>query len=619
MQPTERFPNGPVYQQARLSRQDLPMTPQTSDAPGVRASWRLRALSGLAFALLLSACGGGGVTPSTSVATTEASRTLTPEFAEYTSRKAVAYSPYRSNNRDTEVITDDMVLEDLRLLEQGDFRLIRVFDSNDQVARRALRLIRDHGLDIKMQLGAYILSESSPYISEAVREEHRVHNRAEVQRAITLANEFSDIVLAVSIGNETMIYWSFVPSSPEIMAAYIAEVRRNIKQPVTTNDNWAFWAEAPKVITDVIDFASLHTYCELDTVFDPAKPISTDWKQGHVAPDARAAAMMDAIIACAKSDYQAARDWLDKKGQAVMPIVVGETGWNAVNVGSLAFRAHPVNQKMYFQALQKWKADSVGGRGPANVIYFEAFDEPWKGSDDKWGLFNVDRKARYVIQNLYPQSLWEAGSYTAADALYWVPMRKDTVGATRYTLYADNFVLNETRPVPPTATLWNAWENGTTASVLGLVGAPPEGVNSLQITPAPKVWGWGIALNLKELNLSTDVAADLSAFANGTINFQVRSSYPGLIEVGFYTGRGADQSGMDAYILVASGQYGYVNDGNWHQVSIPVSAILAAAPKADLSHVTSPLVIADRYDRTGKAQGSGITSRIEIDDIHWAR
>lgn len=617
---TERFPTSSVYLQAPSLRQDFSMTSQLTGAPRVRNTRSLRALAGLAFVLLLSACGGGGVTPSTSVATTEPSRTLTPEFAEYMSRKAVAYSPYRSNNRDTEVITDDMVLQDLRLLEQGDFRLIRVFDSNDQVARRTLRLIRENGLDIKMQLGAYILSESSPFISEAVREEHRVHNRAEVQRAITLANEFSDIVLAVSIGNETMIYWSFVPSSPEIMAAYIGEVRRNIKQPVTTNDNWAFWAEAPKVITDVIDFASLHTYCELDTVFDPAKPISTEWKQGQVDPSARAAAMMDAIIACAKSDYQAARDWLDKKGQAVMPIVVGETGWNAVNVGALAFRAHPVNQKMYFQALQKWKAESVGGRGPANIIYFEAFDEPWKGSDDKWGLFNVDREARYVIQNLYPQSLWEAGSYTAADALYWVPMRKDTVGTNRYTLYADNFVLNEVRPVAPTTTLWNAWENGTTASVLGLVGAPPEGVNSLQITPSPKVWGWGVALNLKEQqNLGTDVAADLSAFANGTINFQVRSSYPGLIEVGFYTGRGADQSGMDAYILVASGQYGYVSDGNWHQVSIPVSAILAAAPKADLSHVTSPLVIADRYDRTGKAQGSGITSRIEIDDIHWAR
>ena len=166
-----------------------------------------------------------------------------------------------------------MVLQDLELLVQGDFRLIRLFDSTDKVARLTLQVIRDNELDMKVQLGAYIHSESSPYISDAVREEHRVLNRAEVERAITLANEFTDIVLAVSIGNETMVYWSFVPSSPEIMAAYIAEVRGQITQPVTTDDNWAFWANAPKIITDIVDFAALHTYCELDTVFDPNKPI----------------------------------------------------------------------------------------------------------------------------------------------------------------------------------------------------------------------------------------------------------------------------------------------------------------------------------------------------------
>ena len=610
------------------------MNTSTPGARSTRLARSLRATPAIALLLLLAACGGGGVVPSTSVATVEASRTLTPEFAEYSSRKAVAYSPFRSSDRDTELVTPEMIKQDLDLLVQGDFRLIRLFDSSINssvkvvksntaeawagtsisinssapgakipfsatattvtlrvwaaakdvpvrlkvedaanpnhaveteakttvanawqtlsfdfskpaagtpplnlsytynkgtvffnfgktgaqggggtfyvddpillgddgsqtmlivfenkpvvtgfggaedstivstgVAENVLQVIRDHNLDIKMQLGAYILSESSPYISDAERAAHRAHNQAEVQRAITLAKEFEDIVLAVSIGNETMIYWSFVPTSPEIMAAYIAQVRSNISQPVTTDDNWAFWASAPKIITDIVDFAAVHTYCELDTVFDPNKPISQQWKQGEVAASARAAAMMDAIMDCTKADYQAARDWLDLKGQAVMPIVIGETGWNAVDVGALAFRAHPVNQKMYFQALQKWKSDSVGGKGPVNVIYFEAFDEPWKGNDDKWGLFNVQRQARYVVQNLYPQSLWEPGNYTTADALYWVPMSNDPVSASRYTpctpsptnpcSYAENFTLNEHRPATPT--MWNAWENGTTA------------------------------------------------------------------------------------------------------------------------------------------------------------
>jgi hypothetical protein len=38
------------------------------------------------------------------------------------------------------------------------------------------------------------------------------------------------------------------------------------------------------------------------------------------------------------------------------------------------------------------------------VFFFEAFDEPWKGTgtEGHWGLFTVDRKAKPVMQELYP-------------------------------------------------------------------------------------------------------------------------------------------------------------------------------------------------------------------------
>ena len=82
------------------------------DAGNLRPSRSLLAFSALVLTLLLASCGGGGVVPSTSAAAVDAianqSRTQTPEWAEYVSRKAVAYSPYRSNNRDTEVITEGL-------------------------------------------------------------------------------------------------------------------------------------------------------------------------------------------------------------------------------------------------------------------------------------------------------------------------------------------------------------------------------------------------------------------------------------------------------------------------------------------------------------------------------
>ena len=124
------------------------------------------------------------------------------------------------------------------------------------------------------------------------------------------------------------------------------------------------------LITDQIDFVALHTYAELDTVFDPK---SWDWRLRTVAAAGRAAAMMDAALAETKRQYQAARDHLDSKGLSYIPIIIGETGWNAVDVGRLRFRASPVNQKMYLDRLESWVAQArMGGSGPRQAFWFEA-------------------------------------------------------------------------------------------------------------------------------------------------------------------------------------------------------------------------------------------------------
>ncbi len=117
------------------------------------------------------------------------------------SPKAVAYSPTAPRptrpTRPNEVITKANIREDLDLVLAGGFRAIRLFDSSDKVARQTLEVIRDDKLNIKVQLGAYVLSGND------------AESRAEIERCVTLANEFPDIVLAVSVGNETMVSWAF--------------------------------------------------------------------------------------------------------------------------------------------------------------------------------------------------------------------------------------------------------------------------------------------------------------------------------------------------------------------------------------------------------------------------
>ena len=600
----------------------LTAQPIMSTHPVKRVRSALALALGVTLALVLVACGGGGTVRLEGVE-------MRPLSAEFSTRKAVAYSPFRSGNRDTETITPAMVKQDLELLVQGGFTLIRLFDSSDRVAKLTLQVIRDNGLNVKVMLGAYV--QSDKYASAADKPAVAAYNQAELSRAVALAKEFASIVLTVSVGNENMVSWSFNPITPEVMARYITTVRDQVTQPVTTDDNWAIFAQggpgnerdASPVIA-VVDFVSMHSYALIDSITIPDK---WDWQQVAVPAASRATAMMDAAIAAAKADHDAVRARLDVMGKAAMPIVIGETGWKAIASGSPpeTFRAHPVNQKMYFDRLSAWTAAAKTGAGPKSIVYFEAFDEPWKQGDDKWGLFNVNRQARYVIQSLYPQSQWEPGSYTAADALYYIPVvGNGPITANRYTLYAEAVTAGEAKPTE--AWIWNAWDSGKTAVGAEVTPSPasPDPSKAFEITPTPAVWGWGMALALPT------TSDDLSNFeASGTLNFSIKTDYPGTIEIGFLTGSGA--SAYDVYLPLSPGQYGYASgDGQWHNVSIPISEIKKFGAKAfgnenssssvfDLTKVTNPFVIADRYGNTGKAQGSNITLKIDVDAIRWSK
>jgi exo-beta-1,3-glucanase (GH17 family) len=569
----------------------------------------VRGLLVLTFAGILIACGGGGITPVTDVTVTPGGMRSLP--SDFTTRKAVSYSPYRTakdvNDRANEIITDAMVKQDLELLSAAGFGLIRLFDSSEKVAERTLRVIRVNNLDIKVMLGIYIQNGDEQF------------NEDEKARGVALANIYRDIVQAVSVGNETMVYWSFNRVDPTTMAAHLKSVRARVTQPVTTDDNWAFYADAPRSVLDTIDFASVHTYPELDTVFNPTL---WDWRQASVPASQRATAMIDAAIERAKFEYNTVRAYLSSRNASTMPIIIGETGWNAVDVGALKFRAHPVNQKMYYDRLTAWANEGKTGAGPKAIFYFEAFDEPWKGGDDKWGLFNVARQARYVIQGDSTKGLaYEPvastdrdGIYTADDAVYYTPpVVNPAITQPRYTIHADKRVPGlEFRADDLFPDLLYAAFDGTTADYPTVMtdSAPDDSGSSIEIRPNPKDYGWGL------LFFSASARTEnLSSFT--TLNFSVKTFYQGKIEVGVSSE--SDLNGMpEAYIQISSGQYGYCNTGNWCKVSIPIQAFLSANPKLDTRLVLSRFIIADRFAFTGNTVKTGLP-KINVDEIYWAR
>jgi exo-beta-1,3-glucanase (GH17 family) len=563
-----------------------------------RKGWRTL-LASLCLAAL-AACGGGGSTPDTHNAA------VRPLSADFTQRKAVAYSPYRTAVNEAglagEQIPDANIKQDLDLLVGAGFGLIRLFDSDDKVAKATLRVISQYKIDLKVQLGVYLQSSNDGF------------NQAQLARAAALANTYKDTVLAVSVGNENMVSWSFNPISPETMASYLKTLRGQISQPLTSDDNYAYWAGAGNsLVTDQIDFASLHTYPELDSVY---AEVLWDWRQRDMPAAARANAMMDAAIGEARRQYQTARDHLDRMGRSDLPITIGETGWNAVNLGALNFRAHPVNQKMYYDRLAAWAAEGRKGAGPKAVIYFEAFDEPWKQGDDKWGLFNVKRQARYVIKDLVPSSLWvpagdasepATASLTAADAVYFVPpVVNAAVTQDRYVVFADAVAGSEMREAglvfdPFVKTFWQPVTDFT----------PGDGPQAYEIDPRPETWGWGMLYQSR-----AGVTTNLSNYANGNLHLSIKTTYPGKIEIGLISDT-QTRAAAEAYLQIAPGTHGYANDGAWHEVVIPLKEFVAQNPKLDLSLISGRFVIADRYAFTGNAAGN--TTKIKIDAIYWTK
>ena len=560
----------------------------------------------LGLALIVAACGGGGYTERAVSQTTDR-RVLSADFL---TRTAVNYSPYRTSasvdDLVNEVITPANVLEDLRLVQATGIGTIRLFSSR-AFARTVLEVIRDNGLDLKVQLGAYPNPITGP--------DAEADNIAELDACIALANDFPELVHAVSVGNETMVEWSTHKVPVADMARYIKYVRDAIDQPVTTNDNFLFWASVPPAIAETIDFAAVHVYPFLDTFYNPT---AYDWRQKDVPEDERAQAMIDATVVEAKAQFERARKGLVQLNLGTMPMTIGETGWAAVDTSGgpdLRFRAHPVNQKLYFEAMQQWaQAGRLDPQGPKAIFFFQFFDEPWKQGDDGWGLFNANRQARYVVQALGTCGVtWacEPGSYTDADAISWVPpVVAPVVDAPRYTLYADTPVAGELRATglrwdPFALTAWRDSSDGEPS---------PDGGVHLEITPNPVDFGWGLFLYS-----GTGVTENLSGFANGHLNFSIRSdSYPGQIEIGISTDTD-DRDIQEAFVQIGPGDYGYCNTNQWCQVSIPVSAFLAANPKLDLRLVHFRFIIADRFSFTGKPLGLTGLPKLHVDDIHWSR
>ncbi|HEY5642908.1 MAG TPA: glycoside hydrolase family 2 TIM barrel-domain containing protein [Woeseiaceae bacterium] len=272
----------------------------------------------------------------------------------------------------------EQILEDLKLLVDHEFRLLRVYDAGDNT-RETLELIRQHDLPIRVLLGIWLDAEISnhegcPWLNEPIPAEKLAanarRNAAEIQRGIDLARTYSDIVVAVSVGNEALVDWSDHVVPLEKAIAYVRQVKAAVEQPVTVADNYVWWGRHGTPLAAEVDFLGVHTYPQ--------------WEGKTI----------DEALAYSIENIDSVRAAHPGK-----PIAVLEAGW-ATTATEFGDRANEADQLRYFAEMGRWAEETN-----TTVFFFAAFDEPWKGdpgnplgAEKHWGLFSVDRTPKQVLR-----------------------------------------------------------------------------------------------------------------------------------------------------------------------------------------------------------------------------
>ncbi len=290
---------------------------------------------------------------------------------------AVCYSGYREGQKPGDSYPSyEQVKEDL-LIVQKQWKYIRLY-SCDQHSNTVLEVIQNEKLNLRVMLGAFIEAEvnnpNCPWggsYNNLQLAQNIENNLFQMNKLIELANEYPNIIFSLSVGNEACVDWTDHLVPVESVIKYVEMVKSSTSQPVTFCENYVPWLDKLEPLVDIIDFISIHTY-----------PV---WEYKTI----------DQGMQYTIQNYNAVANKYPNK-----LVVITEAGWatRSNGLGIPTENVNPETQKIYYRALNNWsKSDSI------LTFVFEAFDEPWKGSEDPnepekhWGLFTVDRKPKLAM------------------------------------------------------------------------------------------------------------------------------------------------------------------------------------------------------------------------------
>jgi exo-beta-1,3-glucanase (GH17 family) len=320
---------------------------------------------------------------------TTMSLSASPPVAELAYGNAICYSGYRQGQSPQLGVypSFEEISEDLNLLATN-WKYIRLYDCSLH-AEIVLQVIEQQSLDLKVMLGANMTAEQSnpgcPWGAQFSDEElaaNQQANSVEIDRVMTLATAYPEVVFSVSVGNEASVDWTDHLVSVDSLIAYVRRLKAVIKQPITFCENYVPWCDKLEPLVAEIDFISIHTY-----------PV---WEYHTI----------DTALEYTQQNYYSVADRYPHT-----PVVITEAGWTTCSNGRgiEPWNASAELQAQYYQLLMAWVTEQK-----ILTFVFEAFDEPWKGSDDPlepekhWGLYTIDRQPKLVMEALHNQRLQDS-------------------------------------------------------------------------------------------------------------------------------------------------------------------------------------------------------------------
>ncbi len=336
---------------------------------------------------------------------------------------AMSYGGYRHVDHDIEPTVDELK-EDMKLLSAMGVGIIRTYKLHLPHASNVLKAItelkkEDPNFEMYVMLGVWINCKNAFTDKTPDHDQESEGNAIEIDKAIALANQYPDIVKVIAVGNEAMVKWQaqyyVQPGIILKWVTHLQELKKSGKLAkdlwITSSDNFASWGGGEdqyhvkdlNALIHAVDFISMHTYPMHDTHYNPSFWGILETEMGLTDLEKINAAMLRSFE-YAKSQYESVSNYMKSIG-ANKPIHIGETGWATVSNGFYGSNGSKATDEykegLYYKLIRNW-TNSVG----ISCFYFEGFDEPWKdagnqnGSENHFGLFTVEGKAKYAIWEL---------------------------------------------------------------------------------------------------------------------------------------------------------------------------------------------------------------------------